>query len=99
MAKWIKKINVDGTSYYINKAATLTLAANNWSSKTQSVTVTDMTTTATVIVSPSPASIDAWTGAGVYCSSQATNSLTFKYTEDAAPAAITVNVLWTETEA
>lgn len=63
-----------------------------WSSNQQTVTVSGVTTSNTVIVSPAPASYDAYCEAGIYCSAQAANSLTFKC--DTAPSeSLTVNVM------
>lgn len=63
-----------------------------WTSNQQTVTVSGVTTSNTVIVSPAPASYDAYCEAGIYCSAQAANSLTFKC--DTAPSAsLTVNVM------
>lgn len=73
-------------------ATTATLAANGWSSNTQTVAVTGVTSSSLVIVSPAPSSMSAYQAAGIYCSAQGTNSLTF--TCSTVPtAAITVNVL------
>ena len=63
-----------------------------WSSNQQTVTVSGVTTSNTIIVTPAPASYDAYCEAGIYCSAQASNSLTFKC--DTAPSAsLTVNVM------
>lgn len=58
----------------------------------QTVTVTGVTASNTVIVGPAPASQDVWVAAGVKCTAQAANSLTFTATS-APTAAITVNVI------
>lgn len=57
--------------------ATVTLAAANWSSNSITVSVSGVTASNTVIVSPAPASLAAWSAAGVYCSAQASGQLTF----------------------
>ena len=73
----------------INNTVTLTTAG--WSNLTQTVTLTGVTTTNAVWVSPAPASFTLYNNAGIYCSSQGTNSLTF--TCAVVPSsAITVNV-------
>lgn len=59
---------------------TITLAAADWSSNTQTVSVTGMTATGIVLVSPAPADQSAYTSAGVLCTAQGTNSLTFTAT-------------------
>lgn len=56
---------------------TVTLASANWSSKSITVTATWVTASNTVIVAPDPSSMADYTDWGVYCSSQASNSLTF----------------------
>lgn len=69
--------------------ATLT---TTWSSNQQTVSVSGVTTSNTVIVTPAPASYDAYCEAGIYCSAQAAGTLTFKC--DTAPnASLTVNVV------
>lgn len=70
----------------------VTLAAASWSNLAQTVNVSGVTANNTVIVTPAPASYDAYCEAGVYCSAQASGSLTFKCTS-APTAALTVNVL------
>lgn len=70
----------------------LTLTTAGWSSKQQSVTAMGVSTSNIVIVSPAPASYNDYCASGVYCYSQATNSLTFKCSE-VPSAALTVNVL------
>lgn len=63
-----------------------------WTSNQQTVTVTGVTASNYVIVSPAPASYEAYCEAGIYCSAQAANSLTFNC--DTAPSAsLTVNVM------
>lgn len=71
---------------------TVTLASGSWSSLTQTVTATGVTSSSVVMVSADPASLAAYTAAGVYCSAQGTNSLTFSCTT-APTANLTVNVL------
>lgn len=75
-----------------HKTATLTLSTSGWSSQAQTVSVSDISATDTIVVSPSPEHIAAYSEAGVYCSAQAANSLTF--TCDSTPSAdISVNVI------
>ena len=71
---------------------TATLAANSWSSKTQQVTVSGVTTNSILVISAAPASYSLWTSCGVYASAQAANKITFTCTETPS-AAITANVL------
>lgn len=58
----------------------VTLAASGWNTrdKTQSVTVDGVDSDTTVMVSAAPASFTVYGAAGIYCSAQGTNSLTFK---------------------
>lgn len=56
---------------------TITLVAANWSSNTQTVSVTGMTATGIVFVNPDPTDQVAYTAAGIICSAQAADSLTF----------------------
>ena len=72
------------------RTASLTVAG--WSSLTQTVSVTGVTSSSVVMVSPDPASHAAYNAAGVYCSAQGTNTLTFRCTT-APTAALTVNIL------
>lgn len=74
---------------HTSKTATL---STSWSSKQQTVSVTGVTTSNTVIVSPAPASYNDYCGCGIYCSAQAADSLTFKC-EDVPSAELTVNIL------
>ena len=68
-----------------------TLTVANWSSNTQTVTVNGVTTTNAVLVAPAPASAADWTSAGIICTAQGTDSLTF--TCQTTPSNdITVNV-------
>lgn len=72
-------------------SATLTTAG--WSSKTQTVNVTGVTASNTVVVSPAPTSHVAYCEAGIYCSAQGAGTLTF--TCDEVPeSALTVNILY-----
>lgn len=72
--------------------AVVTLSASSWSSSTQTVAVSGVTSSNTIIPSPAPESHEAYGDAGVYCSAQASDSLTFTCT-DTPSADLTVNVL------
>lgn len=64
-------------------SSVITLSNNNWSnSKKQSVTVTGMTSTSFVWVSPAPTSANDYASAGVLCIGQSTNSLEFSCETD-----------------
>ena len=72
--------------------ASVTLTASGWSSKKQTVSVSAVTASNTVLVTPAPGSYVAYGEAVVYCSAQGNGSLTF--TCDEVPTAnLTVNVL------
>lgn len=71
---------------------TVTLTVAGWSSNTQTITVTGVTSSNTVIISPSPSNMEDYTNAGIVCTIQETNSLTFEC--DTTPtSAIDVNVV------
>lgn len=73
-------------------ATTATLTSAGWSSNTQTVTVSGVTTTNNVLISASPSSTEDYVAAGILCTAQAANSLTF--TCITVPSNdITVNVL------
>lgn len=79
----------------VNKITrTATLSATGWNSSSlqQAVTVSGVTASNLVEVSPAPASYEVASAASVYCLSQTTNSLTFKCKTIPATA-ITVNVV------
>lgn len=69
-----------------------TLTVAGWSSNTQSVIVNGVTTTNTVIISPAPASAADYAAAGIICTAQGTDSLTFTCTQTPSND-ITVNVV------
>lgn len=75
-----------------HSSISVTLSSSSWSSKSQTVTATWVTASNTVIVSPAPASFSDYSENGVYCYSQASDSLTFKC-EDTPSSNITVNVV------
>lgn len=54
-----------------------TLVAANWSSNTQTITIQGVTATNTIIVSPIPTDAEDYAAAGILCTGQATNALTF----------------------
>ncbi len=71
---------------------TITLTAAGWSSNTQTVSVTGMTATGVVLVSPDPTDQSAYTSAGILCTAQAAGSLTF--TCDTVPSGdLSVNIV------
>jgi len=79
---------------YITKVktrVTITLAVASWSSNTQTVTCSGVTTDNLVIVSPTSASLTDYKNAGVTCTTQAANSLTFTC-ENIPTADLTVDI-------
>lgn len=71
---------------------TITLAAADWNSNTQTISVTGMTSDGIVMVSPAPTDQSLYTAAGVLCTAQAAGTLTFTCTS--VPSAdIDVNVV------
>ena len=58
-------------------AATITLSADAWENNTQSVQVINMNSTKSVIVQPNNANVSAYCEAGIKCTAQSTNALTF----------------------
>ena len=80
------------TSDLLTKSTATATLTTTWSSKTQTVSVTGVTASNTVVVTPAPASYNAYCEYGVYCSAQASGTLTF--TCDEVPtSSLTVNVL------
>ena len=71
---------------------TITLTAADWSSNTQTVTVSGVKADSVVFVSPAPASASDYASAGILCTAQAADSLTFTCTTTPT-SAITVNVV------
>lgn len=93
------KIDAQGHIYAYGSAVTIpgitkttATLSTTWSSNQQSVTVSGVTTSNTVIITPAPASYNMYCECGVYCSAQAANSLTF--TCDEVPtSSLTVNIV------
>lgn len=71
---------------------TATLAVADWSSKTQTVTVSGVKADSVVFVSPAPASASDYASAGILCTSQSADSLTFTATTTPS-VAIDVNIV------
>ena len=70
----------------------VSLLASNWSNLSQTVSVSGVTASNTVFTTSSPANHEAYGESGVYCSSQANGTLTFKC-EDVPKVELIVNVL------
>ena len=75
-----------------NTIGVITLEANSWANNTQTVTFTGVTASNIVIVGATPSSTQAYGDAGIICTAQATNSLTFTC-EVVPTTAIEVNVV------
>lgn len=71
---------------------TATLAVADWSSNTQTITVSGVKADSVVFVSPAPSSASDYASAGILCTAQAADSLTFTCTTTPS-SAITVNVI------
>ena len=84
--------NLSSFTNDLYKTIQITLTSAWWSSSTQTVTATGVTTTNSVIISPDPSSMADYTAGVVYCSAQWSNSLTFSCTTEPTND-ITVNVL------
>ena len=85
----ITKVTLASGATYTQIEITLTVAG--WSGNSQTVTVSGVTANNAVIISPAPSSYLSYGEFGVYCSAQATNSLTFAC--DSTPdVALTVNI-------
>ena len=62
--------------------AIVTLSANSWdNSNEQTVTVSGVTSTSGILVSPVPTYIEQYISFGIYAISQTSNEITFKCTE------------------
>lgn len=71
---------------------TVTLDADNWTNKSQTVSVSGVTADNLVQVSPVPSSVAKYATAQIICTSQSANSLTFT-AENVPSADISVNVV------
>lgn len=87
-------ITGSGTAVTIPTIAstTATLSTSSWSNNTQTITVTGVTASNTVIITPAPASAHDYVEAGCLCVEQGEDTLTFTCT-DVPSADLTVNVL------
>lgn len=89
-------LNANTNSYIEGKfthgsSIVVTLKASSWSNNSQTVTATGVTSDNRVDVSPTPQSFGAYIDAGIICTSQSANALSFEC--EAAPTAdLTINV-------
>lgn len=97
-ANW-NETNSSSDAYIQNKptipsisSTSASLVVANWSSSSQTVSVTGVTASNSVVVTPAPSSIDDYVDAGIKCTAQGSGTLTF--TCGTTPSsAISVNVL------
>lgn len=76
------------------KNVSVTLTASGWSNGSQAITAQGVTATSIVIISPSPASFDAYGKAKIKCTAQSKNSLTFMCDTSSVPTVdLTVNIV------
>lgn len=71
---------------------TISIPTSAWSDRTATVTCTGVTSTSNIIVTSDPSTMEAATAAGVYCSGQGTNSLTFSAMSDVPTTTLTMDV-------
>lgn len=95
----ISQIKLNNNDYSLRDGTVIqttgTLASANWSSGSQTITVNGVTASNLVIVSPAPASVEAYGNARIYCAAQSANSLTFACPGTAPSTDLTVNiVIW-----
>lgn len=89
---WVSSVNGKTGAVSLYSSIQVTLTSAWWSSNTQTVTATWVTASNNVVISPAPSSFSDYTSAVIYCSAQASNSLTFTCT-NTPTSDITVNVL------
>lgn len=89
-----------GTTYDINDKritslgqVSVSLPVASWSSDTQTVTVSGVTSTSILVVTASPTSFEQYADFGVYASAQSTNSVTFSCVTTPT-VALTANVMY-----
>lgn len=74
------------------KPISISLSSSNWSNMEQTVSANGVTEDSVIIPSPAPESYTAYGEAGIYCSAQSTNALTFTCS-DIPSMNLVVNVL------
>ena len=84
--------SVDLSEYVKKSKLTVTLSASGWSNLIQSVTASGVTADNDLVISPASSSHDAYVEAGVRCTAQTSNRLTFICTEKPS-SNLSVNVL------
>lgn len=83
---------VDTDDFVKKSKVTVTLSASSWNNLSQSVTASGVTSDNDVIIAPASSSHDAYGEAGVRCTGQSSNRLTFTCKEKPT-SNLTVNVL------
>ena len=73
-------------------AVSVSIVASAWSGNTATVSVPGVTTTSNLVVTPAPASFEAWCEAGVRATTQNAKNLTFTCT-DVPATDLTANIL------
>ena len=84
--------NIGYTPQSKHLTATASLTTTGWSSKKKTVSVTGVTASNTVIVSPAPSSFVHWGDCGIRCIAQGSGTLQFQY-ETAPTSNLTANVV------
>lgn len=87
-----ERVDLQPSSGGVNVNTTVTLAVADWSNNEQTVTVSGVKADSVVFVSPAPASASDYASAGILCTAQAADSLTFTCTTTPSNA-INVNVV------
>lgn len=89
-----------GTTYDVNDKritslgqVSVSLPVAGWSSDTQTVTVSGVTSTSILVVTASPTSFEQYADFGVYASAQSTNSVTFNCVTTPT-VALTANIMY-----
>ena len=84
--------NIGYTPQSKHSTTTASLTTSGWSSKKKTVSVTGVTASNTVIVSPAPASFVEWGDCGIRCIAQGSGTLQFQY-ETAPTSTLTANIV------
>lgn len=84
-------VYIENKKVLTNNSKSVTLSASKWSNNSQTVSVNGVTSSTNVFVSP-VGNPKTYAEAGIYCSAQANNSLTFTY-ENTPTTDIKVNIL------
>lgn len=72
--------DVDGTTIYsppVHSSTSVTLNSSSWVNNELTISVSGVTATNDVVVTPAPSNMRMWSSCGVYCSEQGADTLTF----------------------